>query len=402
MIVDLLLLRGNLGRPGAGACPVRGHSNVQGDRTMGIYEKPSQQFLDRLAQVFAFEPPRAAGFDTIGAIEAMRDGRAKTFFGMGGNFATATPDTEATHRALRNCALTVHVATKLNRSHLVHGREALILPCLGRTEIDIQDNGPQAVTVEDSMSMVHLSAGINAPASPQLLSEPAIVARLAEATLGTRSATAWRALAADYDRIRDRIAEVFDDFHDFNARVRVPGGFRLDNSAARREWRTPEGKAVFKAHAVPTDLPVHRARAQGTTPVFNLTTVRSHDQYNTTIYGLDDRYRGVHGERRVLFAHRGDIAMLGLQAGDRVDLRSLCDDGVRREARHFLLAEYDIPRGCLAAYYPETNVLVPLSSFADDARTPTSKSIPVVVTKHDVDAARPGDTPRDIAIAVHD
>ncbi|MCL1633488.1 FdhF/YdeP family oxidoreductase [Luteimonas sp. SX5] len=398
MIVDLLLLRGNIGRPGAGACPVRGHSNVQGDRTMGIYEKPAPEFLDRLRDVFGFEPPREHGFDTVGAIEAMLDGRGKVFFAMGGNFATATPDTAATHRALRNCDLTVHVATKLNRSHLVHGREALILPCLGRTEIDMQETGPQAVTVEDSMSMVHLSAGINAPASTELLSEPAIVARLAEATLGTRSKTPWRWLIADYGRIRDKIAEVFDDFHDFNRRVAVPGGFRLSNAAGQRQWHTQAGKAMFVAHAVPTDLPVHRARAAASSPVFTLTTVRSHDQYNTTIYGWDDRYRGVFGERRVLFAHADDIAALGMSAGDWVDIESLGDDGAHRRANRFMLVEYSIPRGCLAAYYPETNALVPLSSFADGARTPTSKSIPVIVLPHAQDG--PTDAPRDIPVAV--
>ncbi|MGQ0798862.1 MAG: FdhF/YdeP family oxidoreductase [Pseudomarimonas sp.] len=382
MISNLLLLRGNLGRPGAGACPVRGHSNVQGDRTMMIFEKPDAGFLDRLGAVFHFSPPREPGFDTIGAIEAMRDGRARTFFGMGGNFATATPDTEATHAALRRCDLTVHVTTKLNRSHLVHGRDALILPCLGRTEIDMQVCGPQGVSVEDSMSMVHLSAGINAPAAPMLLSEPAIVARLAAITLGTRSKTPWLWLIEDYDRIRDRIAAVFDEFHDFNSRVRVPGGFRLPNTAAERRWRNPEGKAVFKLHAVPTDTPVHRARAGRKQPVFLLATTRSHDQYNTTIYGMNDRYRGVFGERRVLFINGADIEQLGMNAGDWVDLESICDDGVRRQAKRFLLVDYNIPRGCLVAYYPETNTLVPLSSFADEARTPTSKSIPVILAAH--------------------
>jgi molybdopterin-dependent oxidoreductase alpha subunit len=398
MIVNLLLLRGHLGRPGAGACPVRGHSNVQGDRTMMIWEKPPAAFLDRLREVFGFEPPRTEGYDTIGAIEAMRDGRARVFFAMGGNFATATPDTTATHAALRNCALTVHVATKLNRSHLVHGREALVLPCLGRTEIDVQAAGPQAVTVEDSMSMVHLSSGINAPASPDLLSEPAIVARLAEATLGTGGNVPWRWLVEDYDRIRDLIARVFDDFHDFNARVRVPGGFRLPNAARDRVWQTSAGRASFLRHPIPVDTALHRARAGHREPVFNLATVRSHDQYNTTIYGLNDRYRGVFGERRVLFAHANDIAALGLAAGDRVDLESLGEDGVRRVAKHFLLVEYAIPRGCLAAYYPETNALVPLSSFADGARTPTSKSIPVLVHPH---APGAGPTaPRDIPVDV--
>ncbi|WP_349779320.1 FdhF/YdeP family oxidoreductase [Xanthomonas sp. WHRI 7065] len=395
MITNLLLLRGHLGRPGAGVCPVRGHSNVQGDRTMMIYEKPPAAFLDKLQTLFGFAPPREDGFDTVGAIEAMLDGRGKVFFAMGGNFAAATPDTDATHRALRNCELTVHVTTKLNRSHLVHGRDALILPCLGRTEIDIQDAGSQGVTVEDSMSMVHLSAGINPPASAELLSEPAIVARLAEATLGARSAIRWRWLVGDYDRIRDLIAQVFPDFADFNQRVRVPGGFRLSNTARDRQWVTPEKRAVFKPHAVPTDNPIHRARRSHTEQmVFTLATTRSHDQYNTTIYGLDDRYRGVFGERRVLFINGADIAALNMKAGDWVDLESLCEDGVHREARRFLLVDYNIPRGCLAAYYPETNALVPLSSFADEARTPTSKSIPVIVLPHRAETADAA--PRDI------
>ena len=384
MIVNLLLLRGNIGREGAGACPVRGHSNVQGDRTMMIWEKPPQAFLDRLQQVFGFDPPRKEGYDTIAAIEAMREGRARVFFGMGGNFAVATPDSEATARGLRRCDLTVHVTTKLNRSHLIHGKQALILPCLGRTEIDMQATGPQAVTVEDSMSMVHLSSGINAPASDQLLSEPAIVARLAHATLGARSKIAWLALIEDYDRIRDLIQSTFDDFHDFNARVRVAGGFRLSNPARDRVWSTASGKAAFIAAQVPTENPIHRARREHCAqPVFTLATMRSHDQYNTTVYGLNDRYRGVFGERRVLFIHADDIAALGMKAGDWVDLESLHDDEVKRIVRRFLLVEYDIPRGCLAAYYPETNPLVPLSSFADESRTPTSKSVPVIVTRHE-------------------
>ncbi|WP_024890926.1 FdhF/YdeP family oxidoreductase [Luteimonas huabeiensis] len=401
MIVNLLLLRGNLGRPGAGACPVRGHSNVQGDRTMMIYEKPPAAFLDRLRDVFGFEPPRKEGYDTVGAIEAMIDGRAKVFFGMGGNFAIATPDTEATARGLRNCALTVNVTTKLNRSHLTHGRDALILPCLGRTEIDVQAAGPQGVTVEDSMSMVHISAGINPPASDLLLSEPAIVARLAHATLGARSRVPWLWLVEDYDRIRDLIAKTFDDFHDFNARVRVPGGFRLSNTARDRKWVTPTGKANFIAAAVPTDNPIHRARRMhGTQPVFTLATTRSHDQYNTTVYGLDDRYRGVFGERRVLFINPEDIDALGMKPGDWVDLESLCEDGVRRQAKRFMLVAYDIPRGCLAAYYPETNPLVPLSSFADESRTPTSKSVPVVLAPHAPEAGAQAPRQRDIPAAV--
>ncbi len=231
MITNLLMLRGNLGRPGAGACPVRGHSNVQGDRTMGIWEKPPAALLDRIKQVFGFEPPREPGYDTVESIRAMLDGRGKVFIALGGNFAAATPDTVETWKGLRRCQLTVHISTKLNRSHLVHGREALILPCLGRTEIDMQATGPQGVTVEDSMSMVHLSSGINPPASALLLSEPALVARLAAATLGSRSRVRWLWLMEDYSRIRDLIEQVFPDFKDFNARVAVPGGFRLYNSA---------------------------------------------------------------------------------------------------------------------------------------------------------------------------
>ncbi|MES2858052.1 MAG: FdhF/YdeP family oxidoreductase [Pseudomonadota bacterium] len=394
MLVNLMLLRGHVGRPGAGICPVRGHSNVQGDRTMGIYEQPAPEFLDRLQQVFGFDPPRRDGVDTIGAIESMRDGRGKVFFAMGGNFATATPDTATTHAALRNCALTVHVATKLNRSHLVHGRDALILPCLGRTEIDMQASGTQAVTVEDSMSMVHLSSGMNPPASPTLLSEPSIVARLAQATLGARSDIPWRWLVEDYDRIRDQIARVFDDFHDFNARVRVPGGFRLSNSAAQRQWRTASGKAMFVPHALAA---VGAAPSNARPHEFTLTTLRSHDQYNTTIYGLHDRYRGVHNERKALFAHADDIAALGYQPGDRVDIESIGDDGSRRRVHGFLLVAYDIPRGCLAAYYPETNPLVPLDSFAERARTPASKAVRVVLSLHDPATAI---QPRDIPAAV--
>ena len=370
-LVNLLLLRGDIGKPGAGPCPVRGHSNVQGDRTMGIYEKPAPAFLDRLAAEFAFEPPRADGHDTVAAIEAMRDGRAQVFFAMGGNFAAATPDTALVHAALRRCALTVQVSTKLNRSHVVHGREALILPCLGRTEIDVQATGLQAVTVEDSMSMVHLSSGMNAPASPQLLSEPRIVARLAEATLPD-SGIPWRELADDYDRIRDRIARVVPGFEDFNARVRVPGGFHLHHPNRDRVFPTPSGKARFFAH--PLEDTTHDAATDA--PLLQLMTVRSHDQYNTTVYGLDDRYRGVHGLRRVCFISRADLDAQGFADGDHVDLVSVWHDG-ERVAPDFRLVPYDLPAGCLAAYFPETNALVPLDHHAERARTPASKSIPV-------------------------
>jgi len=409
-LVNLLLLRGDIGKPGAGPCPVRGHSNVQGDRTMGIYEKPAPAFLDRLGAEFGFEPPRADGADTIAAIEAMRDGRAKVFFALGGNFAAATPDSAATHAALRNCALTVQISTKLNRSHVVHGREALILPCLGRTEIDLQAEGLQAVTVEDSMSMVHLSSGMNAPASPQLLSEPAIVARLAAATLPD-AGIPWLEMVADYDRIRERIARVVPGFEDFNTRVRVPGGFHLHHPCRDRVFPTAIGKARFFAHPLHSDADAdadadaradaqrtpaptyrhgaspHAGHAPGPNALLQLMTVRAHDQYNTTVYGQNDRYRGVHGLRRVCFISRADLDAQGFVDGERVDLISVWHDG-ERVAPDFRLVAYDIPQGCLAAYFPETNALVPLGHHAEHARTPASKSIPVRLRSHD-DAVSP-------------
>jgi molybdopterin-dependent oxidoreductase alpha subunit len=383
MIVNLLLMRGNIGRPGAGPCPVRGHSNVQGDRTMGIWENPPKSLLQSLERVFGFTPPQEPGFDTVSTIRAMLDGKVKVFIALGGNFAAATPDTVQTWKALRQCDLTVHVTTKLNRSHIVHGRDALILPCLGRTEMDMQAGGLQGVTVEDSMSMVHISTGINPPAAPDLLSEPAIVARMAAATLGARSNTPWMWLVEDYSRIRDKIADVFVDFADFNTRVSVPGGFRLRNTASERVWATAPGKAVFKTHAVPVDTPLHQARQRkGDAKVFALMTTRSHDQYNTTIYGGDDRYRGVFGQRRVVFANEADIRDLGMKAGDWIDFVTVWADGDERRAERFMLVAYNIPRGCVGAYYPETNPLVPLDSVAIDAGTPTSKCIPVLMVPH--------------------
>jgi molybdopterin-dependent oxidoreductase alpha subunit len=393
MINNLLMLRGNIGRPGAGSCPVRGHSNVQGDRTMGIWEKPPAALLDRLRDVFGFEPPRTPGVDVVESIKLMLSGRGKVFIALGGNFASATPDTYETWKGLRQCELTVHVTTKLNRSHIVHGRDALILPCLGRTEIDVQAGGPQGVTVEDSMSMVHISSGINPPASEHLLSEPAIVARLAAATLGARSKTPWLWLIEDYSRIRDKIEAVFDDFKDFNERIKVPGGFRLRNTASERQWNTASKKAEFCTHAVPLDTPVHRARRREReldTIVFTLGTTRSHDQYNTTIYGQDDRYRGVFGQRRVVFINAADIKHLGMKDGDWVDIKTAWSDDVVRRADRFMLVAYDIPRGCLAAYYPETNPLVPLASVAITAGTPTSKSIPVTLSLHSVADTKQG------------
>lgn len=380
LLSNLMMMRGNIGRRGAGLCPVRGHSNVQGDRTMGIEDKPAAAFLDRLQQVFDFAPPRRHGYDTVDSIQAMLDGKVKVFIALGGNFAMATPDTPLTLAALRACDLTVHIATKLNRSHLVHGKAALLLPTLGRTEVDLQNGVPQGVTVEDSMSMVHLSYGQNTPASSELLSETMIVAQLAHATLGS-SKVDWLGYASDYARIRDAIAQVFDDFHDFNARVAQPGGFHLKVASRQREWRTASGKAQFVVHPLDLDTPIHRARAIHGERLMVLMTARSHDQYNTTIYGLDDRYRGVFGLRRVLFIHRDDLAMLGFQRGEWVDLQSVWEDGVERRAERFLLVEYAIPRGCLGAYFPETNALLPLHSTADGAGTPTAKSIPVLLQR---------------------
>ncbi|PZP33395.1 MAG: CbbBc protein [Roseateles depolymerans] len=377
---NLMMLRGNVGREGAGLMPVRGHSNVQGNRTVGIENQPTPAFTERLAQAFGFEPPRREGMDVVETIAAMRDGRVRFFFGLGGNFAMATPDSELTWQALRRCELTAHVTTKLNRSHLIHGRQALILPTLGRTEIDEQGGVAQGVTVEDSVCMVHLSYGMNRPASPQLRSEVAIVAGLAQATLGARPVD-WQAMAADYRLIRDAIAKAIPGFENFNERVARERGFHLDIASRRREWLTASGKAQFVVANVDLASPIHRARARHGEQLMVLMTTRSHDQYNTTVYALNDRYRGVFGQRRVVFIHRDDIAMLGFEPGDWVDLIGVWDDGQARRADRFKLVEYDIPRGCIAAYYPETNPLVPLASVGDVCGTPTSKSIPVLLQR---------------------
>jgi molybdopterin-dependent oxidoreductase alpha subunit len=371
-ITDFLLLRGMIGRPGAGVCPVRGHSNVQGDRTMGIWEKMPDSWLDRLGREAGFEPPRAHGMDTVGAIQAMLAGRAGVFFAMGGNFLSAAPDTERTAQALRQCALTAHVSTKLNRGHLVTGKQALVLPCLGRTEADIQRATAQFVTVEDSMGIVHRSQGVLAPASKHLLSEPRIVARLAHATLGNRPAIDWEALADHYDRIRDLIARVVPGCENYNDRVREPGGFRLRNAARERVFETKSGRALFTVHALPRhDLGSDRLL---------MMTIRSHDQYNTTVYGLDDRYRGVRGGRRVVFMNAGDATQRGLTEGDVVDITSHAEDG-ERTARRFVVVPYRIPPGCCATYFPEANVLVALGSVARKSNTPASKSVVVTIAR---------------------
>ncbi|MGC4923393.1 FdhF/YdeP family oxidoreductase [Streptomyces sp. DT197] len=367
-VVNFLLLRGNIGRPGAGVCPVRGHSNVQGDRTMGIFERPAPAFLDALEREFGFTPPRHHGYDVVRAIRALRDGEAKVFLAMGGNFVAASPDTEVTEAAMRRARLTVHVSTKLNRSHAVTGAHALILPTLGRTERDVQAGGEQFVTVEDSMGMVHASRGRLEPAGPALLSETAIVCRLARAVLGEKSATPWEDFEGDYALIRDRIARVVPGFEEFNARVADPAGFALPHAPRdERRFPTPSGKAHFTAAPVEhPHLPEGRLLLQ---------TLRSHDQYNTTIYGLDDRYRGIRGGRRVVLVHPDDARELGFADGAYADLVGEWKDGVERRAPGFRVVHYPTARGCAAAYYPETNVLVPLDSTADTSNTPASKSV---------------------------
>lgn len=375
-IVNLQLLRGNIGKPGAGVSPVRGHSNVQGDRTMGIDERPPSWLLDALEQRFKFNVPRLQGHNTVMAIKAMEEQRAKVFIALGGNFAQATPDSHRTHQALRNCNLTVNISTKLNRSHLVTGRDSLILPCLGRTEIDIQAEGPQGVTVEDTFSMVHISYGQLTPCSPHLRSEPAIVAGMARATLGNHPID-WESATADYGRIRELIADTIPGFENFNEKLRHPGGFHLGNSAAERLWPTLTGKARFMPSDLPKTLISEKALLEDDKPDLILQTLRSHDQYNTTLYGLDDRYRGVFGVRDVIFVNEEDIRRLGFEAGDRVDLVSLWSDRRERRVSNFLLVAYDLPSGQAAAYYPETNPLVPLDSYGDRTFTPTSKFIAI-------------------------
>ncbi len=364
-VVNFLLLRGNIGRPGAGVCPVRGHSNVQGDRTMGIFERPAPAFLDALEQEFGFAPPRAHGYDVVRAIRAMRDGQVKVFLAMGGNFVAASPDTGVTEAAMRRARLTVHVSTKLNRSHCVTGARALILPTLqadGGPSATPGPGGDQFVTVEDSMGMVHASRGRLEPASPLLRSEPAIVAGLAQAVLGSGSAVPWAELADDYGLVRDRIARVVPGFEDFNARAARPGGFTLPHAPRdRRHFPTATGKANFTAAPVEYPrLPEGRLLLQ---------TLRSHDQYNTTVYGLDDRYRGIRDGRRVVLVHPADAAALGLADGCYADLTGEWEDGRERVARGFRVVHYPTARGCAAAYYPETNVLVPLDATADTSNT---------------------------------
>jgi molybdopterin-dependent oxidoreductase alpha subunit len=373
-IVNFALLRGQLGRRGAGLCPVRGHSNVQGDRTVGIWEKMSDKFMQALGKEFGFAPPPKHGLDTVRTIQAMHEGRVKVFVGLGGNFLSATPDTKYTSEAMTRCRLTVQISTKLNRGHLITGQQALILPCLGRTERDLQASGEQFVTVEDTTGVVHQSHGMLPPASEHLRSEPAIVAGMALATLQGRTQVDWQGLIDDYDRVREHIEHVVPGFTQYNERVRQPGGFYLPNGPREGTFTTPTGRARFTVHGIP-----QRNLAEGQ---LLLTTVRSHDQFNTTIYGENDRYRGVFGGRRVVFLNAEDMKERGLQPDQPVDLISHFAGAEREEVRRaerFKVVPYEIPRGCAAAYYPETNVLVPVRSVADQSNQPASKSIVITL-----------------------
>ncbi|MFE6306189.1 FdhF/YdeP family oxidoreductase [Nocardiopsis sp. NPDC057823] len=376
-IVNVLLLRGNLGREGAGPSPVRGHSNVQGNRTCGIDHRPKEEFLDRLASVCGIDPPREHGLDTVGTIEAMNrddgdEGRVRVFVGMGGNFVLAAPDTSYTAQGLRRCDLTVHVSTKLNRSHLEHGREALILPCLGRTEKDEQRTGLQATSVEDSMSMVHLSVGMKRPASPHLLSEPAIIAGMARAALPD-SATPWEDYVGDYDRVRDTMARVLPGFEDFNRRVRLPLGFRIKQPARELVFLTPSGRAEFSTAALPDVVPADR-------DVLVLQTMRSHDQWNTTVYSDDDRYRGVRNLRTLVLMNAEDMRARGIAEGALVDIESRSKDGTRRRLSGYRALRYDLPRGSAAGYMPEMNALVGIADYSTQSDQPLMKNVLVRVT----------------------
>ncbi|MFF7679688.1 FdhF/YdeP family oxidoreductase [Actinacidiphila glaucinigra] len=369
-IVNVLLLRGNLGREGAGPSPVRGHSNVQGNRTCGIDHRPTEAFLDRLGAVCGIDPPREHGMDTVGTIAAMHEGRVKVFVGMGGNFALAAPDTPYTARGLARCALTVQVSTKLNRSHLVHGEQALILPCLGRTEKDEQRRGLQATSVEDSMSMVHLSVGMKRPASSHLLSEPAIIAGMARAAL-PGSSTPWEHYVEDYDRIRDTMARVLDGFEDFNRRVRLPLGFRIRQPARELVFFTPSGRAEFSSAPLPDVVPPDG--------MLVLQTMRSHDQWNTTIYSDDDRYRGVRNLRTLVLMNPADMRARDIGPGTLVDITATAKDGSRRALSGYRALPYDMPRGCAAGYMPEMNVLIAANDYSSQSDQPLMKNVKVTI-----------------------
>jgi molybdopterin-dependent oxidoreductase alpha subunit len=373
LIADLLLMRGNFGKPGAGICPLRGHSNVQGNRTVGITEKPSQSFLKKIEDACGFTPPAEHGHDAVQTIQAMIDGKSKALICLGGNFAVALPDSEQSFPAMAKLDLGVHIGTKLNRTHLLVSKETYIFPCLGRTELDVQAGARQSITVEDSMSMVHASAGKLTPASEHLRSEPAIVAGMAHATLPATKVP-WMELVADYDKIRDLIERTVPGFEDFNARIRAPGGFRLPLPPTERQWTTPTGKAMFSVYGgVKEDADV-----LGAQDVLRLITIRSHDQYNTTIYAMDDRYRGVFGRRDVLFMNIDDMAAQGIEHGDLVDIET-ATPGRTLRLKNLTAIVYSIAKGSVAAYYPEANVLVPLDYIDKESGTPSYKSVPVRV-----------------------
>ncbi|HMS64674.1 MAG TPA: FdhF/YdeP family oxidoreductase [Ignavibacteria bacterium] len=371
-IVNLLLLKGSIGKKGTGTFPVRGHSNVQGDRTMGIYEKPSKNFLNSIEKNFNFIPPAEEGYDTVESIKVMHDGRAKVFFALGGNFLSATPDTEFTAEALRKCRLTVQVSTKLNRSHLVHGEEALILPCLGRSDKDLTGGEEQFVSTENSTGVIQSSKGVLTPVSDELLSEPAIVCKLAKAVIGSKSKINWDKYLQNYDNIRNDIERTITGFENYNERIRKPGGFYLPHCNREGRFDTPETKAIFSiSNFIKPDLNADE---------LIMMTIRSHDQFNTTIYGLDDRYRGIYNERRVILMNKNDIKRSGLKDGDIADLYNF-EGGKERIARKFVVVEYPIPENCAATYFPETNVLVPITSVAEKSNTPASKQVVIQVRK---------------------
>lgn len=371
-VVNILLLKGSIGKKGAGTCPVRGHSNVQGDRTMGIWEKPPVAFLDQLEKKFNFKPPHDHGYDVVESIEAMYENKVKVFFGMGGNFLSATPDTSYTAQGLRNCNLTVHVSTKLNRSHVVHGKKGLILPCLGRSEADIQNGKPQFVSVENSMGVVSSSEGKETPASKDLKSEVAIVCEIGH-RLFPKDSIQWLAYSKNYDLIRDAIEAVIPGFDNYNQKVRKPEGFYLPNNAREADFsKLPGGRAQFTINTVP--------KWQLKKGEYLMMTIRTHDQYNTTIYGMHDRYRGIYNERRVVLMNEQDMKEAGLKKNDVVNLTSHFN-GEERHAAHFLVVPYPIPSGCTATYFPETNVLVPIGNRADKSQTPVSKSIVITIEK---------------------
>ena len=385
MLVNLLLLRGNIGKPGAGICPVRGHSNVQGQRTVGITEKPELAPLDKLKDQYGFEPPREEGLTTIDACEAIVKRELQAFIGLGGNFLRAVPETTLMEPAWRELPLTVQVATKLNRNHVIHGKAAYLLPCLGRIEIDRQRSGPQAVTVEDSTSCMHGSRGMAEPIAPTLLSEPAIVAGIAKATLDPNPRVEWDAWVADYAKVRDAIATTYPDiFHNFNERMWTPGGFPKPLAAAERVWKTDSGKAEFTA---PDELTGNPDLDGGGPDVLRLFTIRSDGQFNTTIYSHDDRFRGVHGSRMVLFMGEADMARHGLAKGDVVALTTVADDGVERRVDGLQIVPYDVPPGCIAGYYPECNPLIPLWHHAKESKVPAAKAIDVLLERSSAVAA---------------